>query len=90
MYFASESWSNAHRENPYNWRADKHLFLYSTEVDIFEYLKINRVSLSRNNTRAGFETPTVFAPLKELSSLNTSGLPLSSVGAAHTIDIRFF
>jgi hypothetical protein len=47
----------------------EHLFRYSTEVDGFEYLKINRASLPRDNTRAGFETPTVFAPLKLLSSL---------------------
>jgi hypothetical protein len=35
-------------------------------------------------TRAGFESATVFSPLKELSSLNKSIVPLSSVGADHT------
>jgi hypothetical protein len=54
------------------------------EVDIFQYLKINRASLSRDNTRAGFESATVFSPLKELSSLNKVSVPLTSVGAAHT------
>jgi hypothetical protein len=59
---------------------------YSTEVDIFEYLKVNRATLRRDNTRAGFESATVFSPLKELSSLNKSSVPLSSVGADHTTE----
>jgi hypothetical protein len=41
---------------------------YSTEVDIFEYLKFNRASLHCDNTCAGFDSATVFSPLKELSS----------------------
>jgi hypothetical protein len=56
-----------------------YVFRYSTEVDIFEYLKMYRASLSRGNTRAGFESATVFSPLKELSSLNKLTMPLSTV-----------
>jgi hypothetical protein len=57
------------------------------EVDIFEYLKFNRATLRRDNTRAGFESATVLSPLKELSSLNKSSAPLSSVGADHTTEL---
>jgi hypothetical protein len=41
---------------------------------------------SRHNTRARFESATVFSPLKELSSLNKLSAPLSSVGADHTTE----
>jgi hypothetical protein len=54
---------------------------FSTDDDIFDYLKNQ---FSHGNTRAGFESATVFSPLKELSSLNKSIAPLSSVGADHT------
>jgi hypothetical protein len=56
-------------------------------ADLFEYLKFNRGTLRRDNTRAGFESATIFSPLKELSSLNKSSAPLSSVGADHTIEL---
>jgi hypothetical protein len=51
---------------------------------IFEYLKMNRASLSRGNTRAGFESATVFSPLKELSSLNKLTMSLSTVRRGDT------
>jgi hypothetical protein len=52
---------------------------------------MNRATFCRDNTRAGFESATVFSPLKdslkELSSLNKSNVPLTSVGAAHTTEL---
>jgi hypothetical protein len=59
---------------------------HSSEVDIFEYLKFNRATLRRDNARAGFDSATVFSPLKELSSLNKSSAPLSSEGTDHTTE----
>jgi hypothetical protein len=53
-------------------------------TDVFEYLKFNRAALRRDNTSAGFESATVFSPLKELSSLKKWGAPLSGVGVDHT------
>jgi hypothetical protein len=53
-------------------------------TDVFEYLKFNRATLRRVNTRAGFESATVFSPLKELSSLNKLLVPLSTLRCGDT------
>jgi hypothetical protein len=55
-----------------------------SDYDQFEFIVISVHLSARAFTRAGFESTTVFAPLKELSSLNKSGLPLISVDAAQT------
>jgi hypothetical protein len=44
----------------------------------------SRGTLYRDNTRAGFESAPLLSVEKGSSSIIRYGLPLSSVGAAHT------
>jgi hypothetical protein len=55
------------------------LIRYSTNLVEFDYLKIESWHASCAFTRAGFESATVFSPLKELSSLNKLLVPLSTL-----------
>jgi hypothetical protein len=54
------------------------------KTDVFEYLKFNRGTLRRDNTRAGFDSAPLVCVEKACSSIKKEGPPLSSVGAAYT------
>jgi hypothetical protein len=54
------------------------------KTDVFEYLKFNRATLRRDNTRARFDSAPLVCVEKACSSIKKEGPPLSSVGAAYT------
>jgi hypothetical protein len=54
------------------------------KTDVFEYLKFNRATLRRDNTRAGFDSAPLVCVEKAYSSIKKEGPPVSSVGAAYT------
>jgi hypothetical protein len=53
-------------------------------IDLFEYLKFNRATLRRDNTRAGFDSVPLTSVEKGASSIIRYGPTLNDVGAAHT------
>jgi hypothetical protein len=54
------------------------------KTDVFEYLKFNRATLRRDDTRAGFDSAPLVCVENACSSIKKEGLPLSSVGVAYT------